>query len=438
MTEECNPLQKTAGAENQISPDCHPAPPILRRGGGPAPVSFEQLRLWFLDQLEPDNPLYHISYAVRLHGALDAQALSQSLAEIARRHEVLRSTFQLSADEPVQRVSPVRPVTLPVIDLQSVPAERREAEAQRRAVEEVRQPFKLETGHLMRACLFRLGDAEHLLTLVWQNIVFDSWSENVFCAELNALYAAFRAGQPSPLPELPIQYADYASWQRERLRGPELEPLLAYWKTKLAGQPEDLQLPTDRPEPPVRSLRGEVMDDALDAATAKAVRRLSQAAGVTPFTLFVTVVQTLLYRYAGQEDLTIGVLTEGRAPVQTEGLIGFFDNTLPVRADLSGNPPFRDALARVARTLGEAFAHGELPFEKMVELVRPERALSRNPLFRVMLIQQSPPLAALALPELEVVTEELFNGVAKFDFTLFVTDLGESFPFACRIQHGPV
>lgn len=427
MTAENNTPPPGASSKPPTNPDRRAVPAIVRRHASATPVSFPQLRLWFLEQLEPENPLYHIAYAVRLRGALNLRALEQSLAEITRRHEGLRATFHPAADEPVQRVAPVRPGALPVIDLQAVPPTRRETEARRLVVEEVRQPFKLETGPLVRARLFQLGVADQLLTLVWHNIVFDGWSEKVFCAELNALYAAFCAGQPSPLPELPVQYADYATWQRERLRGPELDLALAYWKTKLAGQAEALELPTDRPEPPVRTLRGETLSATLDAATCAAVRRLSRETGSTPFSLLVAVVQALLYRYTGQEDITIGILTDGRTTVETEGLIGFFVNTLPARTDLSGNPTFSEALARASRTVNEAFAHGELPFEKMVEMLRPERALSRNPLFRVMFVFQDAPLPTLALPGLEAATEELFSDVAKFDLTLFVTDLGESF-----------
>lgn len=396
-------------------------PPIPRRGESTAPVSFPQLRLWFLDQLEPDSPLHHIAYAVRLRGALDVRALERSLAAIVQRHEILRSTFHPQEEEPRQRVAPAGLTKLPVVDLASLPANRRAAEARRLALEEARQPFRFESGPLVRFRLFRLGATEHVLVLVWHNIVFDGGSEAPFCAELNSFYAAFQSGASPVLPELPIQYTDFANWQRDRLRGAELESSRAYWKTKLAGQSEAEGLPTDRPEPALRTLRGGMAEVELERELADAVRALSGEAGVAPSTVLLAALQTLLYRYTGQ-DVTLGVLTDGRSVPETEHAIGFFVNTLPLRTELSSNPSFREALGRVRRSLEEAFAHGELPFEKIVELLQPERALSRNPLFRIMFVMQAPPLAGLALTGLEADTEELFAETAGFDLTLVVTE----------------
>ncbi len=397
-----------------------------RDATGAAPVSFPQLRLWFLDQLETDSPQHCLGYAIRLRGTLDVKALTRSLNEIVRRHEILRSTFHPFDEEPRQRVLPVRPFAVPTTDLESLPANRRMTEARRLALEEVRQPFKLESGPLMRAHLFRLGQDEHLLALAWHNIVFDAASEDPFCAELNALYAAYSRGAVVELPEPSIQYADFAHWQRELPQGEELATALAYWKSKLAGKPDTLGLPTDRPEPAIRTLRGGCVRLELGEELSKAVRRMSEAAGVKPYAVLMATLQTLLNRYTGQ-DVTIGVLEAGRSAPQTADAIGFFVNTLPLHTDLSGNPPFREALGRVARSLEEAWAHGELPFENIVRLLQPERALSRNPLFRIMFVMQAAPLRALALPGLQVAAEEMFAESTGLDLTLFATEHGEDF-----------
>ena len=382
------------------------------------PMSFAQQRLWFLDQLEPGNSVYNIPAAMCLRGALNGAALEQSLNEIVRRHEALRTTFSVMEGQPVQVIAPGLALTLPVVDLGNLLETEREAEAQRLTIEEAQRPFDLAQGPLLRTTLLRLDKEEHILLLTMHHIVSDGWSMGVLFRELSALYEAFSAGKPSPLPELPIQYADFAVWQRQWLQGETLEAQLAYWKKQLDGVCPVLELPTDRPRPAVQTFRGARQSMVLSKSLTEAVKALSHQEGTTLFMTLLAAFQTLLYRYTGQDDIIVGSPIANRNRSEIEGLIGFFVNTLVLRTDLSDNPTFRELLGRVREVALGAYAHQDLPFEKLVEALHPERDLSRNPMFQVMFILQNTPMATLELGGLTLNQLNVDWGIAMFDLTL--------------------
>jgi amino acid adenylation domain-containing protein len=347
-----------------------------------APCSFAQRRLWFLDRLTPGGAFYNIPSALRLAYPLDPACLERSLAALVRRHESLRTTFRAVEGEPVQVIATRLEIPVTVTDLRGLPPEAREADALRIATEEACRPFDLERGPLLRVGLLQLNEFEQVLLATMHHIVADGWSVDVFFRELTALYAAFASGRDAALPELPVQYGDFAAWQRERLQGEELERQAAWWKTQLAGLPA-LELPADHPRPPLASYRGGRAFLNFDAATSSALRELSRSTNATLFMTLLAGFAVLLSRYSGQEDFAVGALTAGRNRPETEGLIGLFVNTVVLRVDLRGDPTFREGLARVRETALEAYAHAELPFEKLVEELHPERDLSRNPLVQV-------------------------------------------------------
>jgi amino acid adenylation domain-containing protein len=363
-----------------------PAPPIVPvPRDRPLPLSFAQERLWFVHQLHPEAALYNMPVSLRLRGALDVEALRRALDEIVRRHEPLRTVFRRGEAGPVQVILPPSSVPLPRFDLAG--RADAEAEARRIADEDARAPFDLETGPLLRLALLRRADDDHTLLIDMHHVVSDGWSMGRFHAELAALYAAFAAGEASPLPELPVQYADFAAWQRGWLRGEVLERQLGYWKSRLAGAPA-LELPADHPRPPVPGVNGAGCDAPLPA---DAVARLEEAAreeGATPFMAMLAVGCALLHRWTGQHDIVVGTVAAGRTRAETEALIGFFVNTLPLRTDLSGDPTFRALLRRVRQTTLEAYAHQELPFEKLVDELKVERSPSRPPLVQVRFMVQ--------------------------------------------------
>ena len=348
------------------------------------PLSFAQQRLWFLDQYEPNSSVYNIPSALRLKGSLDIAALEQSLNEIVRRHESLRTTFAAVDGEPLQLIAPALRMSVPITDLTHHSASDREHEAQRLATEQAREPFDLSQGPLLRVLLLCLGQDDHVLVLSMHHIVSDGWSRGVFYHELSMLYQAYTQGNPSPLSELPIQYADFAVWQRQWLQGEVLEDQLSYWKKQLAGAPALLQLPTDRPRPAVQSYRGAVQSIELSQELTQGLQALSARQGVTLFMTLLAVFQTLLYRYTGQNDIVVGSPIANRNRAEIEGLIGFFVNTLVLRTDLSGNPTFKELLTRVRETALGAYTHQDLPFEKLVEELHPQRSLSRSPLVQVL------------------------------------------------------
>ena len=397
---------------------------------GPVPrdgelaLSFAQQRLWFLDQLEPHSPFYNLLGAVWLRGALAVEALEGALSEIVRRHEALRTTFPAVEGRPRQVIGASRPLPLPVVEVDRPTAEAREAEARQLAAAELRRPFDLERGPLVRACLLRLGADEHVLVLSLHHIVADGWSMGVLVRELVALYDALRHGRPSPLAELPLQYADYAAWQRTWLTGEVLEAQLGYWREQLDGAPALLELPTDRPRPPVQSYRGGRRRFRLPAPLLTRLKALSRQEGVTLFMTLLAAFNVLLQRYSGQDDIVVGSPIAGRTRVETEGLIGFFVNTLALRTDLSGDPPFAELLGRVREAALGAYAHQDLPFEKLVEELGPDRSLSHSPLFQVMFQLHNVPGEDLALPELSVAPLTVEADTAKFDLTLGAVESG--------------
>ncbi len=400
---------------------------ILR--GGDLPLSFAQQRLWFLDQLEPGKSTYNIPAAIRLTGSLNIVALEQSLNETVRRHETLRTTFTISKGLPVQVI--VDPNEegadwlLQVVDLQEMPQVEQTAEVQRRTVEEAQQPFNLARGPLVRATLLRLGKEEHVLLLTMHHIVSDGWSVGVLVRELGQLYQAFADGQIALLPALPIQYADFAIWQRQWLQGEVLEAQLSYWKKQLGGTLPVLDLPSDRVRPPLQSFRGARHIVQFPAMLNQKLQRLGQRERVTLFMTMLAAFKVLLYRYTGQEDVIVGSPIANRNQVEIEGLIGFFVNMLVLRTDLSGNPTFRELLSRVREVALGAYTHSDFPFEKLVEELQSQRDLSRSPLFQVAFVLQNTPEEVIELPELKLSTLSAESGTAHFDLSLFLSKSSE-------------
>ncbi|MFN2513804.1 MAG: amino acid adenylation domain-containing protein [Pyrinomonadaceae bacterium] len=386
------------------------------------PLSFAQQRLWFLDQLEPGSSFYNVAQAFRISGALNLSALQKSFETIVTRHESLRTTFMTADGSPVQVVAPTLKMALPVTDLSELPEAEREAESRRLSTEEARLPFDLERGPLIRASLLRLQALEHVLLLNMHHIISDGWSTGVFVRELTALYEAFSKGQPSPLPELTIQYADFAVWQRDWLSGEVLEQQLSYWKGQLTGAPAVLDLPTDRLRPAVQSYRGAHQSMILSRELTDSLKELSQREGATLFMTLLAAFQTLLMRYTSQEDIVIGSPIAGRTRAETENLIGFFINTLVLRTDLTGDPTFRELLGRVRELTFAAYDHQDVPFEKLVEELQPERSLSRNPLFQVMFTLLNAPGKNLELPGLTLRPLPADSGTTQFDIALAMFD----------------
>lgn len=346
-------------------------------------LSFSQERQWLLNQLTPDSPAYNVSVPLRIEGIGETALLEKVLNEIIRRHEILRTSFPVVDGEPFQVVAPAYELRLPVTDLRDVPPERMEAETRRLIAEESQRLFDLAAGPVFRAKLFRQEETVYILVITMPHIITDGWSMGQFFQEMAAISKAFLAGEESPLPELPIQYADYAAWQREWLRGEVLEEHLSYWKKQFEGVPTLLKLPTDRPRPAMQNYRGETYTLHFSRELHEGLKDLSQREGVTMFMLLVAALQTLLYRYSGQDDIVVGSYLANRNRAETEKLIGYFVSTLALRTDLSGNPTFRELLAQVREVALGAYAHQELPFEKLLEEIQPERSLSHAPLFQV-------------------------------------------------------
>ncbi len=400
----------------------------------PAPLSYAQQRLWFLDQWEPGSPSYNVPAAVRLTGPLNLPALQQAINEIVRRHEVLRTSFATVNGVAVPQVA--ADVTLPLLvtDLRGLAAAERETEAQRLAAEEARLPFDLSTGPLLRARLLRLGDSEYVAFVTMHHIVSDGWSVGVFIRELAALYEAYTAGRPSPLPELPVQYADYAAWQRRWLEDAQdggnsaLQRQLAYWRQQLAGLPPLLELPTDRPRPAVQTLHGARHAFRLSAELTAMLRSLSRKHGATLFMTLLAAFQTLLCRYTGQGDIPVGTPIAGRNRPEIAGLIGFFVNTLVMRGNLApasedgGAPTFLELLRRTQAAAIAAYANQDVPFEMLVDALGAPRDMSHTPLFQVMFALQDAPLRALKLPGLTITPMQPDTQTAKFDLVLNIVE----------------
>ncbi|HKV10097.1 MAG TPA: amino acid adenylation domain-containing protein, partial [Thermoanaerobaculia bacterium] len=396
------------------------APPLVPvpRGAAALPLSFAQERLWFLEQLEPGSPAYNIPAALRLAGDLDVAALKQSLGEAVRRHEILRTRLvEVEKGRAGQAIDPPGPAGLPVIDLSGLPPCAREEEAGRRIAADAVRPFDLGRS-LLHASLLRLDRREHALLLNLHHAAADGWSLRLLLDEMAAFYKAAAAGSPARLPGLPIQYADFAVWQRQWLEGEVLASQLAYWRKTLAGSPPVLDLPADRPRPALLSQRGSSVPITWPAELARGLGRMARAEGATLFMALLAGFQALLSRSTRQEDLTVGTPIAGRNRIETESLIGLFVNTLVLRTDLSGDPPFRTLMSRVREVTLGAYAHQDLPFEKLVQELHPERSLSHTPLFQVFLALQNTGSLLPAMPGLELRGDGRGTGTAKFELTL--------------------
>ncbi|MEG4227993.1 amino acid adenylation domain-containing protein [Microcoleus sp. N9_B2] len=397
------------------------------------PTSFAQQRLWFIDQFEPGNPFYNLPAAVLLKGRLNVVVLERSFKEIVRRHEALRTTFATVDGQPVQVVGENFNFGLQLLDLQKLSEIQREAEVKKLAAAEASKPFDLTKGPLLRANLLQLDAEEYVLLLTLHHIIFDGWSIGVFLQELAALYEAFSIGKPSPLPELPIQYADFAIWQREWLAGDSvgdsfasrLQTQLNYWKKQLSGAPPLLELPADRPRPPVQTYRGAKESLLIPKTLTAALKKLSRQENATLFMTLLAAFKTLLYRYTGQADIPVGSPIANRNRAEIQGLIGFFVNTLVLRTDLSGDRTFRQLLDRIRDVSLEAYAHQDLPFEKLVEELQPDRNLSYNPLFQVAFVLQTAPVAAESIAGLNLTLLDVENQTAKVDLTLYLEEKQE-------------
>jgi amino acid adenylation domain-containing protein/thioester reductase-like protein len=386
------------------------------------PLSFAQQRLWFLAQLEPDNPFYNIPDAIRLRGQLNIAALEQSFQEILRRHESLRTNFKTVEGQPVAVISSVIPQLLSVINLLELHKALQETTVKEMALAEAQQPFNLETDTLLRVKLLILNEQEYVALLTMHHIVSDAWSIDVLLREVATLYQAFCGEQPSPLAELPIQYADFAAWQRQWLQGEVLESQLSYWHQQLHGAPDVLELPTDNPRPAVITFRGATHHFQLSPEQSRALKTLSQQQGSTLFMTLLAAFKVLLHRYTGSSDIVVGSPIANRNHSEIEELIGFFVNTLVLRTDLGDNPSFQELLSRVREVTLGAYAHQDLPFEQLVEKLQPQRDLSHTPLFQVMFVLRDAQRSNIELPGLTFSSIESDSGTAKFDLTLYITE----------------
>ncbi|NNC22357.1 AMP-binding protein, partial [Corallococcus exiguus] len=402
-----------------------PLRPVAHEGA--VPLSFAQQRLWFLDQLTPGDASYNIPTALRLTGRVDVESLRRAFEALVARHDSLRTTFQEHQGQATQHIHAPGAWALPLMDVSSLPEAQREAEARRRVAEDARQPFRLEHGPLLRTALVRLGEEEHLLLVTMHHIVSDGWSMGVLVRELVTFYAAFTQGTAPALSPLPVQYADFAAWQRQWLQGETLDAQLRYWKQQLAGAPAALELLTDHPRPSIQSHAGAALTVQLPPETSQALKALARREGATPFMVLLAGFQLLLSRYAGQDDVSVGTPIAGRTQAETEGLIGFFVNTLVLRAQVNPRATFRELLAQVRGTTLAAFEHQHLPFEKLVEAVQSVRDASRSPLFQLMFALQNAPTGDLRIPGLTFQQVAAESRSAKFDLTLTLQDSAQGF-----------
>jgi amino acid adenylation domain-containing protein len=418
---------KAAGAES-------PKQRITCRSvaGSPAPLTFAQQRLWFLAQLQPDSTAYNMNLAVRLTGPLDLAALEQSLNEVVRRHEALRTSFSASDGKPVQVIAPQLHVTLRVVDNTTIAEDFQDAEIECRAIEQAQQPFDLSEAPLFRLSLVRFGEEDHVVLFTIHHIISDIWSLSLLTLEMAKLYEAFRQNNSSPLPPLPIQYADFAIWQRDQLQGDLLQAELDYWRQQLAGAPFVLDLPTDRPRLAVPNLRGATESFRLDESLTEALIHLSQRENVTLFMTLLAAFQVLLYRYTRQDDILVGTPIAGRDRIEIEKLIGFFADTIVLRMRISDDLTFRDVLGRVREVALGAYSHQDLPFEKLVEALQPERDLSRNPIFQVLFALHNTPVESLQLPGLVWTPLKLNIPKTRFDLALDLTETASGIAGTCQ------
>jgi len=398
-----------------------PIQPVARAAD--LPLSFEQQRLWFLDQVAPGNSVYNMPLAVRLTGTPNLAALQQTADEIIRRHESLRTTFSEEDGQPRQVISPAAAVPLPIVDLSFLSEEVREYEARRLAQQEAQRPFDLARGPLLRAGLLKLGEQEHLVLLTMHHIVSDGWSMRVLLKEVADLYAAFSRGEESPLSELMVQYADYAVWQREYLHEERLEKQLDYWRQNLVGAPPALELPTDRPYPKTPTHRGAKLLFTVPAEVGEKLKALGQQEDATLFIIVLAAFAVMNSRYSGQQDIVLGTHVAGRRRVEFEQLIGLFVNTLVLRLDVLGTMSFRQLVRQSREICLGAYANQDVPFDKLVEELHPERSLSHSPFFDVLLVFQNIPQREATLPDLKLEALSAGSRAAKFHLTLYINEI---------------
>ncbi len=400
--------------------------PVSRHETKRFPLSFSQKRLWFLDRLEPGSYLYHINTAVKLSGKLDSEALQRTLNTIISRHEVLRTRFEEENGEPFQVIEDTG-ITLSESDLSSLAEDSKEDELYRKILTESQKPFELNTGPLIRAFLYKINENNHVFFISVHHIVSDNWSTGLLVNEIITLYAAYTRNIEPALPQLPIQYADFASWQHKWLKGKTLENQLDFWKEELSGAPPLIEMPLDHPRPSFQTYNGDYLLFDIDSQRARRIRERARKQDVSEFMYLLAVFNVLLYKYSGQDDICVGTPVANRNRAETENLIGFFINTLVIRADLSGNPGFSDFLQRVKhRTLG-AFDHQDIPFETLVETLHPERNMSHTPLFQVMFVLNNAPMRALEMEDLTIELMEIENKTSKFDLIFNITVTKDGF-----------
>ena len=398
----------------------HIAP--VSRTSNTFPLSFAQQRLWFLNQLQQDSAVYNVAGGVRMEGVLSVTALEQALNEVVTRHESLRTTIRQVESEPVQIIASAQAFHLPKFDLRKVPRTQRETEAQLLLTNEARKPFNIETGPLFRATLLLLSAEEHILLLTMHHIISDGWSIGILVRELIELYEAFVANRPSTLPPLAVQYIDFAAWHREWLQGEVLAKAVSYWKENLAGATSLLELPTDRPRPPSQGFAGARQPVVIPQELTQSLRQLGEQQNATLFMVLLAAFKVFLFRHARQDDIVVGVPIAGRNKPELENVIGLFINMLAMRTDLSGNPTFRELLDRVRDTALGAYEHQDLPFEKLVEVMQPERDTSYSPIFQVMFHLGNLGIPSFNLPGLTLTPLDTETGTSKFDLTLDLTE----------------
>jgi non-ribosomal peptide synthetase component F/thioesterase domain-containing protein/acyl carrier protein len=415
----------------QASTASHSSRPLLVaiKRNGTAPLSFAQQRFWLLNQFEPNSSVNNMPVVLHLKGQLNIAAWGQSLTELVRRHEILRTTFPVIDGQPRQVIAPSLGIELPIADLRQIPPEQRDDEALRLATEVAQQPFDLAEGPMLHLKLLQLKDDEYLFIWCLHCITGDGSSSDIFYQELTTIYGAFSAGKPSPLPELPIQYADFAHWQREWLQGEVLEAQLEYWKKQLSGTLKAIPLPTDYPRPPVQTYRGDRCPRMFSKQLHGKLMQLAQQSGTTLFMILLAAFETLLYRYSSQEDLLISFTNAGRNQMETENLIGFFSGTLLLRTNFAGNPTFRSILDHIKDEALEAYAHQDLPFEKLLEDLRPEQNQNRSPLFQIKFALNPPwtngrGMSSVQLPDIQIdsLFGYIYHGKTKFDLILVMRE----------------
>jgi acyl carrier protein len=396
-----------------------PLPPLIPVArGGELPLSFAQQRLWFFDQVTPGSNAFNIAEAIRLNGPLSASALEQTLDEVIRRHEVLRTTFPSVEGQARQVIAPALNINMEVFDLRQLPTDVRESEARRLAQQEAQRPFDLGRGPLMRAALLRLDEEEHVVLLTMHHIISDAWSIGVLVREVAALYETFLRGASSTLAELPLQYADFAHWQRAWLQGETLDAHLSYWKERLAGAPPLLEMKTDRPRRLEPSFNGARHSFSFSESLTQSLKALSRQEGSTLFMTLLSAYQILLHHETGQSDITVGTDVANRNRFEVEPLIGFFINQLALRASVAPAASYKEMLGHVRDVTLGAYAHQDLPFDRLVDGLKVERTTRYSPLFQVKLVFQNAPLPPLQLPGLSVSSMGINSGMSRFDLQL--------------------